>query len=65
MIFIVFIFSTGFTHEFYECQIDNCEKCSIFNENMCINCENGYTRNKDHGCIKADINKNIEIHEKN
>ena len=36
-----------------ECIVPNCETCSPFSGEICINCNQGFTRDKYEGCIQA------------
>jgi hypothetical protein len=48
LIVILLIFLSKDTQS---CQISNCETCSNLNAAICINCNQGYTRDKGYGCV--------------
>ena len=46
------IFITSFVHGKSECIVPDCETCSPFSAEICINCNQGFTRDKYEGCIE-------------
>lgn len=51
------------------CLIEFCEHCSVFSENICINCDLGYHRDLSQGCVKSTsrelLIENCKIADKN
>ena len=45
--------------EINACMVKNCETCSFVNPNICINCNQGYTRNRALGCAVVSQNNQI------